>query len=61
MLPSYDFYRIRKDNKHMTEPWLDQALIVNGLGIQRSDVSMLRFQSCKDVVTIAAVLHWTKS
>ena len=27
MLPPYYFYWFRIDNKHMTEPWLDQALI----------------------------------
>ena len=27
MLPLYYFYWFRKDNKHMTEPWLDQALM----------------------------------
>ena len=27
MLPSYYFYWFRIDNKHMTEPWLDQALM----------------------------------
>ena len=25
MLPPSNFYRFRIDNKHMTEPWLDQA------------------------------------
>ena len=27
MLPPYYFYWFRIDNKHMTEPWLDQALM----------------------------------
>ena len=27
MLPQYYFYWFRIDNKHMTEPWLDQALM----------------------------------
>ena len=27
MLPSYNFYWFRIDNKHMTEPLLDQALM----------------------------------
>ena len=27
MLPPYYFFWFRKDNKHMTEPWLDQALM----------------------------------
>ena len=27
MLPLYYFYWFRIDNKHMTEPWLDQALM----------------------------------
>ena len=27
MLPPYYFYWLRRDNKHMTEPWLDQALM----------------------------------
>ena len=27
MLPPYYFYWFRIDNKHKTEPWLDQALM----------------------------------
>ena len=27
MLPPYYFYWSRLDNKHMTKPWLDQALM----------------------------------
>ena len=27
MLPSFNFYWFRIDNKHMTEPWLDQVLM----------------------------------
>ena len=27
MIPPYNFYWFRIDNKHMTEPWLDQALM----------------------------------
>ena len=27
MLPPYNFYWFRIDNKHMTEPWLDEALM----------------------------------
>ena len=27
MLPPYNLYWFRIDNKHMTEPWLDQALM----------------------------------
>ena len=27
MLPPYNLYRFRIDNKHMTELWLDQALM----------------------------------
>ena len=27
MLPPYYFYWLRIDNKHMTEPWLDEALM----------------------------------
>ena len=27
MLPPYYFYWFRIDNKHMTEPWFDQALM----------------------------------
>ena len=27
MLPPYYFFWFRIDNKHMTEPWLDQALM----------------------------------
>ena len=27
MLPPYYFYWFRIDNKHMTEPWLDQVLM----------------------------------
>ena len=27
MIPPYNFYWFRIDNKHITEPWLDQALM----------------------------------
>ena len=27
MLPPYNLYWFRIDNKHMTEPWMDQALM----------------------------------
>ena len=33
MLPPCNFYWFRIDNKHMAEPWLDQALIDSAIGI----------------------------
>ena len=32
MLPPYYFYWFRIDNKHMTKPWLDQALMDSAYG-----------------------------
>ena len=53
MLQPYYFYWFRIDNKHMTEPWLDQALvdlanrsdICNGLSEIKKDFMIGRFFS----------------
>ena len=41
MLPPYKFYWLRIDNKHMTEPWLDQALMESANNCVVSDFSLI--------------------
>jgi len=38
MLPQHNFFWSRIDNKHMTEPWLDQALMESAYSVDKRNI-----------------------